>query len=75
MPQDDAAKAQIGLQVKELTDIAIADEANPKRHDLHEAACAHGGDGEFSKVTLDFDQPKYHRQIQPSALAFVPNSL
>jgi 8-oxo-dGTP diphosphatase len=28
------------LQVKELAVIAIADEANPKRHDLHKAACA-----------------------------------
>jgi hypothetical protein len=41
MPQYDATKAQIGLQVKQFTDIAVSDEANPKRHDLHEAARTH----------------------------------
>lgn len=73
--QDDAAKAQVGLHVKEFAGVAVADDAGPERHDLHVAARADDGDGVFAKAAFYLDEAQHERGFQPGAAGFVPDGL
>ena len=73
--QDDAAKAQVGLHVKEFAGVAVADDAGPEGHDLHVAARADDGDGVFAKAAFYLDEAQHERGFQPGAAGFVPDGL
>src|SRR6218665_374684 len=73
--QDHAAKAQIGLHVKQLARIPVTDHARPERHHLHVATRAYAGHGKLAKPAFNLDQPEHQRRIQPGALALIPQRL
>lgn len=49
--------------------------AQPKRHDLHVAACANPADGVLFEATFNLYQTQHQSRVQPSTFAFVPNGL
>ena len=71
MPQDHAAKTQVGAQIKQHPGVLGTDQSSPKGHHLHEAARARARNGIATKTTLDLDQAEHQQWIEPGALRLV----
>src|SRR5690606_32881776 len=69
--QDRAAVAQVGAHVEEARVVAVADQARPERHDLHQAAGTGRRDRVLPEVALDLDQAEHERGIETGALGLV----
>ena len=72
MAKNGAAIAQIGADVEKIVR-RIADIVFPKRHHLHQTACAHAADGILAKRAFHFNQTQNHLSVESGTTAFVLN--
>src|SRR5688572_10862497 len=75
MAQNDRAVSQVGRHRKKMTRFAVADDARPKRHHLHQPARSRDRDRVLAKVALDLNQRKYELPIEAGALGLVVKRL
>ena len=61
--------------MEELARIAIANDARPKRHHLHIAACTHGRDRVFAEAAFHLHQAEHQRFVETGALGLIPDGL